>query len=575
MGSSTLVVFYGMTFKKNNNKYYCNGAFGRYIDTLSQNYESLILAVPVKYTDDDHVINDYQLQSKNIIIQEVPHYSSYLSAMKKSRIIKKAIKKYSEEWDTTIYIRHPNPFTKFVYKLAKRNNLEVVLHLVGDTKGVISQGSKYSGIIKRIALKYVDVQDKFISEIIKVTPTLANGSGLRRLYSSDSGNVKEIRTSSFYEKEIEKSPKKLNKNNINLLYVGYLRHEKGLIYLLDAIDMMSYKQNIKLTIVGDGELKQELINIVEEKKLEEQVEFKGHMALGEELFSIYKENDIFILPSISEGTPRVLIEAMCNALPIIATNTGGIPYTIEDGINGLLVPIKSPHEIAEAIDRIIFDNDLREQIIMNGINFAKENTLEKHVQEVYQFIQHKSNDIDKKKTYKSNSKRKVINFIFISIPVHMIMLMTALIPNSTIGNKIRGFMLKPFFKSSGKNIQIASGVIINHINNIKLGNNVYLAHNSWFNGVGNIDIEDNVIIGPFSVLATSEHKFINGIVSNSESLIAPIKIGKGTWIASQVVITGGVTISTGCTVAAGAVVTKDVHKDSIVGGVPAQLIKIR
>lgn len=168
--------------------------------------------------------------------------------------------------------------------------------------------------------------------------------------------------------------------------------------------------------------------------------------------------------------------------------------------------------------------------------------------------------------------KKLIKFIFVSIPIHIIMLFTSLLPNSKPSNKIRGFLLKPFFKKAGKNIQIASGVIINHPQNITIGNNVYIAHNCWINGTEKIVFEDNVIIGPYTVIATTEHKFIDGEVSNNYYEAKPIIIMRGSWLASHVIVTPGVKVGKGCLIGAGSVVTKDVIDNTMSGGVPAKNI---
>lgn len=178
-----------------------------------------------------------------------------------------------------------------------------------------------------------------------------------------------------------------------------------------------------------------------------------------------------------------------------------------------------------------------------------------------------------KKLNKRGPLSKISYFLFVSTPIHLIMLLTSLLPNSSIANRIRGLLLRPFFKRCGKGVQIASGVLINNINKVSLGNNVYIAHNVWINGAGGLEINDNSIVGPYSVLATTQHVFINGCVSNKESNIEPIIIGKGTWLASHVVVTQGVTIGDGVLVAAGATVTRDIISHSMVGGVPAKLIK--
>lgn len=165
--------------------------------------------------------------------------------------------------------------------------------------------------------------------------------------------------------------------------------------------------------------------------------------------------------------------------------------------------------------------------------------------------------------------KKIFEFIFRNIPIHIIQLVTSLLPNSRITNKIRGFLIRPFIGKCGKNFQIASGVIINKPGNLIIGKNVYIAHNVWINAVGKLFIDNNVVIGPMSVLATSKHVFENGKVTN-KGISKPISIGEGTWIASHVIITDGVTIGKGALIAAGAVVTKDVEDNSLNAGVPAQ-----
>ena len=573
MDISELVVFYGMSFYKTDEGYFCNGAFGRYVDLLSEKYDKLFLVVPVIEDKLINFNNYYKIHSKKIIIQGLSYYSGYISALIKNKKIKNDIKKMSIYWKSPVYIRHPNPFTKYVYCLAKKKNLPIVLHLVGDTNAVINKGTKYKGVIKFFAISYLKYHDYTIKKIIKNNYTLVNGNGLRRFYSSDNDKIKEIRTSSFFQSEVCSKIKQLNTNPVKLLYVGYLRHEKGLDYLIEAIVDLKKTMNVELTIVGVGDYSDHLKEKINNLNLFENIKFKGHVELGEKLFSIYQDHDIFILPSISEGTPRVLLEAMCNGLPVIATNVGGIPYTIKNKKNGILIESKSSKSIVDAIKLLINDDILRKTIVKNGYSFALNNTLECHVDEVYDYIVRAFSFFKSKKLYHYSNRKRYFNFIFVSIPIHFIMIVTGLIPNSTPANKIRGLLLRPFFKSAGKNLQIASGVIINHINNIIVGENVYIAHNSWINGAGKIILEDNVIVGPYSVLVTTEHQFINGLVDNKATLVAPIYIKKGTWIASHVVVTSGIAIGENCLIAAGAVVTKDVESRKMYGGVPAKEIR--
>lgn len=173
---------------------------------------------------------------------------------------------------------------------------------------------------------------------------------------------------------------------------------------------------------------------------------------------------------------------------------------------------------------------------------------------------------------KSSKKLSVyLNFILRNIPIHIIFLITSLLPNHLYTNLFRGFLIKPFIGSSGKKLQIAPRVTINNPENLYVGNNCYISHNVYINAKGKLILDDNVIIGPMSVLATTNHIFENGVVTN-KGVSKPIHIKNGTWCASHVVITSGITIGSGSIVAAGSVVTKNVDNQTIVGGIPAKFI---
>ena len=118
-------------------------------------------------------------------------------------------------------------------------------------------------------------------------------------------------------------------------------------------------------------------------------------------------------------------------------------------------------------------------------------------------------------------------------------------------------MFPPFYTDCGKNIHF--------------GSNVFVNSGCRFQDQGGIYIGDNALIGHNAVLATLNH---DQLPEKRGNLIpAPIHIGKNVWLGANVTVCPGVTIGDGAIVAAGAVVTSDVAKNSIVGGVPARMIK--
>lgn len=169
--------------------------------------------------------------------------------------------------------------------------------------------------------------------------------------------------------------------------------------------------------------------------------------------------------------------------------------------------------------------------------------------------------------------KKTYNLFFYVLLMNFIQIACEFLPNLKISNKIRGILLKPFFKKVGKNFQLAKGVTINMSRNIEIKDNVYFAHNVWINGTGGLFVDSGVIISPNSVIATTKHVYSNGEISNTESENKEIIIGKGSWICSNSTVTMGVIIGKGCIIAAGSTVTKSVEDYSLVGGVPAKLVK--
>jgi glycosyltransferase involved in cell wall biosynthesis len=91
--------------------------------------------------------------------------------------------------------------------------------------------------------------------------------------------------------------------------------------------------------------------------------------------------NLFVFPSLSEATPRAVMEAMAMELPVVATRVGGIPEIIEDGRTGLIVEPANSHELAEAICRVLDDPTWAKQAGRLGRQHISENyTLEQHVQ---------------------------------------------------------------------------------------------------------------------------------------------------------------------------------------------------
>lgn len=151
--------------------------------------------------------------------------------------------------------------------------------------------------------------------------------------------------------------------------------------------------------------------------------------------------------------------------------------------------------------------------------------------------------------------------------------LTGLLPDFTPVMRLRGWMIRPCFRRCGRNFQIASGVRILFTTRVEIGRDVYIAPGCWLQGVGGIRLGDEVMLGPYTVLATNNHSRVDGSYRFGPGAASPIALGRGAWTGSHVVVTPGCTIGDGAAVAAGAVVTADVPPNAVVGGVPAKTIR--
>jgi glycosyltransferase involved in cell wall biosynthesis len=119
-------------------------------------------------------------------------------------------------------------------------------------------------------------------------------------------------------------------------------------------------------MVGGGPKKEDLSDKVIKMNLEDEIIFTG-MVEHQEIHEYYQAADIFVLPSYTEGLPISILEAMACGLPVVATNVGGIPEVITDGLNGFLVSPKNENELVKKLKILTKNQDLRKQFIHKSL----------------------------------------------------------------------------------------------------------------------------------------------------------------------------------------------------------------
>lgn len=160
-------------------------------------------------------------------------------------------------------------------------------------------------------------------------------------------------------------------NSKTIIFVGRLHPVKGVQYLIEAMTIVHQEMpEIELVIVGDGVERARLEELAKRLNQDSYIQFTGRIPQGS-IPRFMHQADIFALSSLSEGLPVVLLEAMAAGLPIIATNVGGIPDIVKEGVNGYLVNVKNPNEIADKILFLLQNYGVWEEISVNNREKAK------------------------------------------------------------------------------------------------------------------------------------------------------------------------------------------------------------
>lgn len=154
-----------------------------------------------------------------------------------------------------------------------------------------------------------------------------------------------------------------------ILFVGRLRPVKGPEYGIRAFAIAaSQNPNLHLALAGEGEQRSFLENLTQKLGIEEKTTFLG---ARKDLPDVLSAADSILMPSLTEGFPRVANEAMAASKPVVATRVGGIPEAIIDNVTGLLVESKDIDAMSDAILRVSSDTELQQRLGNNARQHAE------------------------------------------------------------------------------------------------------------------------------------------------------------------------------------------------------------
>lgn len=277
-------------------------------------------------------------------------------------------KKDIHYWTQREIITYSWKANKFIKNLMKEKEYDVCHAFFGIPCGAIAyffkenmpyivslRGSDVPGFNNRFSFQYVFLKS-FIKKVwSKAGAVVANSEGLKELALKTSPDQKiSVINNGIDISEFKPYLKKADKNKeFSIICVSRLIERKGIRFLIQAIGKLKDK-NIKLILVGEGNQEKELKRLVVNLGISDRVELKGYMN-HDGIAELYKNSDVFVLPSLNEGMSNALLEAMASGLPVIVTDTGGTAELV-DG-NGVIIEKGSVDSIVKALENFIGDRD--------------------------------------------------------------------------------------------------------------------------------------------------------------------------------------------------------------------------
>ena len=353
---STVVVSLEFRFYKSaDNKLYTDSVFGpdfwqRYLAV----FDEVIIVARVNPVD--QVENSWQrVDGERIKFFELPYYIGPAQMVRKLPQLVKAINQIAQ-LDAHFILRVPSILGALLSRRLERNGKPYAIEVVGDPEDVFTKDNFKSKLVKiynfifSTVLKKQCKKAKAVAYVTKRTlqqkyPPIANAM---------STNYSSIEMSDNFYSEIK--PAKAKGETKHLLFIGSLSQTyKGLHVLLDALGkQMSKDINWQLDVIGDGSFRNDYEQQVERLGVKDQVQFHGYISDRKAIYEFFRASDLYVLPSLTEGLPRVVIEAMATGLPVVASRVGGVPELIEEC--ALVTPGNS-QELKDKIELILNDDE--------------------------------------------------------------------------------------------------------------------------------------------------------------------------------------------------------------------------
>lgn len=372
----TLAVFSVKQFVYQNGEYWTYGGFGDYIRSLIPHFDKIILACH------PHVVPTipkgwYRLSHPKLEFTWLPYYRREHECLLKLPKMYWQARGIAAQADV-INARVPDYTGICGAFWARRMKKPLFVNIVDDWHQYAENvPTKLKGIM-RLGLKaHLRLYCALETYVCRGALVFAQGHSIFERYNDYSDT--HMCVSSSHSAADVRSPRSLESEKIHIVSIGRCVHIKGHRHLIDAVAALRQEdpgREYRLTIAGDGPDRQKYVEQAQRLGIHDSLTLTGQLDRPD-VFALLDTASIFCLPSLGEGTPKVLLEAMARGIPVVASDVGGVGSVVRDRQTGLLIRPDSSDEIAIALRTLATDRALYNRISTNGIEIARRHTVER------------------------------------------------------------------------------------------------------------------------------------------------------------------------------------------------------
>jgi glycosyltransferase involved in cell wall biosynthesis len=281
----------------------------------------------------------------------------------------------------------PHPFALILAILARGRRKRVVLGVRQNTMSY--HRSRLPNRRWRPALLGVWLLESAFRWLGRGVSVTAVGAAAAARYGAPNRRVLDMTVSLVRASQIPERPRSACvEPPIALMTVGRLDSEKNPLLLVDALRRLDGARpgRYRLTWIGRGPLEQAVREQAAAAAVANLIEFRGYVPFGDELLDLYRQADLLVHVSLTEGVPQVVLEALAMGLPVVASDVGSVADLLEQGAAGLLVPADDAFALVEAVERLSNDAALRGRVVERGLAVARRHTLELEATRTARFV---------------------------------------------------------------------------------------------------------------------------------------------------------------------------------------------